>query len=379
MTKNARFLNMLFIKRFSILLILAASLAQGFTAHEQSLIDGVAHGTAYDLFDGLHYCVKNAIKLPFELTQTGIHLQNNPYGHTNYVVTNYRGSKELMGMASQVLEKERDYQKKGYYTFVHGQKRAYLFPEKMYTFLWQLHEGVELENFLFAHIKPLLVTDKEKDDEEQMRRYLLKYGRKPGDGPMRQKLLFLNYGLFGNLNDSSSSTANYVASNVNFGSKPIAVTTKDAFEFLGYQKIYKKYQKEIEALEKDYAVSNYGTILLIAVPKKDIAKYVYLCSSGSSGFGMGGVRRAITIKGVGTTDDINIIMNALIRNPSALNTDDVEFCLIMTQKDGGLDPKTGIKVVPILAGDAKANAALEKREKELCAKIRKEIQEDAHA
>lgn len=365
---------LMLLRNIITLSILCVLSAQGFTKHEQSLIDGVAQGNAYDLFDGLHYCVKNAITLPFALTQTGMHLNNNPYGLTNYTVTAYVANKELMGMATQVIEKEREYQKKGYYTFVHGQKRVYLFPEKMYTFLWQLRHDVELENFLFAHVKPLLETKKEKDEEEKIRQHLLKYGRKPQDGPMRQKLLFLNYGLFGNLNDTSSSTAHYVINNVNFGTKPAVITAKDAFEFLGYQKIYKKYQKEIEALEKDYAVSTNGTIILVAVPQKDIAKYVYVCSSGSSGWGMGGVKRSITIKGKGTTDDIAIIMDALLHNPSSLNTDDIEFCLIMTQKDGGLDPHTGIKIEPILSGDPAINAALAKKEKDLCDRIAKDVQ-----
>ncbi|CAN5126657.1 hypothetical protein BH09DEP1_BH09DEP1_6620 [soil metagenome] len=356
-------------KRIATFLLLWALTAQGFTGQEQSLLDGAAGGNAYALFDGLHYCVKNAVDLPFQLTQTGMHLKNNPHGLSNYVVTTYKGNKELMGMASQVIEKEREYQKAGYYTFVHGQKRGYLFPEKMYTFLWKLRNKIEVDHFLFAHVKPLIETKKEKDEEEKVRQQLLKQGRKPQDGPMRQKLLFLNYGLFGNLNDSSSSTANYVASNVNFGSATIFITTKDAFNFLGYQNIYNKYQSEIEALEKEYAMSNYGTILLVAVPQKDIAKYVYLCSSGSSGWGMGGVKRAIPIKGFGTTDNIATIMDALIKNPSSLNTDDVEFCLIMTQHEGGLDPQTGIKIEPILAGDSTNNALLEKKEKDLCERI----------
>lgn len=364
----------MFVKKLLISFLFLSSLAQGFTTHEQSLIDGVAHGDASALIAALQYCSKTGIDLPFELTQTGIHLQNNLYGLTNYVVGTYIKSTELMRMASEVVEKEREYQKKGYYTFVHGQKRGYLFPEKMYTFLWQQKKGIQVEDFLFAHVKPLLESKKEQDEEEKTRQYLLKYGRKPQDGPMRQKLLFLNYGLFGNLNDSSSSTANYVASNVNYGSSPIAITTKDAFDYLGYQKIYKKYQAEIEALEKDYALSNYGTILLIAVPKKDIAKYVYLCSSGSSGWGMGGVKRSILIKGLGKVDNIDVIMNAIINNPSSLDTDDLEFCLIMTQKEGGLDPKTGIKIVPIMAGDPSANAQLAKKEKVLCDRIRADIE-----
>lgn len=354
-------------------LLLFSVIVQGFTAQEQSVINAVDLGSAKDLFSGLQYCFKNVTDLPFNLTQTGMHLKNNLHGINNHVVSVYAASNELMDMASQVLKKEREYQNKGYYTFVHGQKRGYLFPEKMYTFLWKLKHGVEVDDFLFAHVKPLLKSKKEKDDEEKMRQHLLKYGRTPQDGPMRQKLLFLNYGLFGNLNDSSSSTANYVASNVNYGSSPISITAKDAFEYLGYQKVYKKYQSEIEALEKEYAISNYGTILLIAVPQKDIAKYVYLCSSGSSGFGMGGVKRSIPIAGIGVTDDIRLIMDALIKNPLALNTDDVEFCLIMTQHAGGLDPLTGIKVIPIISGTQTANAQLAAKEKNLCDRISADI------
>lgn len=360
---------------FKLMLLLAIPVSQAYTVtlHEQALIAGMEIGGAQELFDGLSYCYKHSKDLACSLTQTGIHLKNNLFGLQDYVVKQYTTNSELLSMANQVIEKERDYKQKGYYTFVHGQKRGYLFPEKMYTFLWQIHEQYPADDFLFAHVKPLL-TGKEKDDEAKTREYLLKHGRKPQDGAMRQKLLFLNYGLFGNLKDSSSSTAHYVASNVNFGSSPISITTKDAFNLLGYQKIYSKYQSEIEALEKDYAISNYGTVLLVAVPKKDIEKYVYLCSSGSSGYGMGGVKRTISIKGIGSTDDIKVIMKAIIDNPSSLDTDDLEFCLIMTQKDGGLDPKTGIKLEPIISGDKKALAQLQKREKELCKKIKKEIE-----
>ncbi|GMU19136.1 MAG: hypothetical protein AMXMBFR12_03280 [Candidatus Babeliales bacterium] len=364
----------MFIRKCLFYFLFFASVTYGFNQHEQLLINGVAYGNANDLIAALQYCSKTGIDLPFKLTQTGIHLKNNLYGLTNYVVGTYTANKELMRMASEVIEKEREYQKKGYYTFVHGQKRGYLFPEKMYTFLWQQKKGIQVEDFLFLHVKPLLETKKEQDEEEKMRQYLLKYGRKPQDGPMRQKLLFLNYALFGNLNDSSSSTANYVASNVNYGSQPISVTTKDAFALLDYQNIYKKYQTEIEALEKDYAVSNYGTFIVVAVPKQDIAKYVYLCSSGSSGWGMGGVKRSIFIKGIGKVDDISIIMDAIMNNPSSLDTDDLEFCLIMTQHEGGLDPKTGIKIEAIIAGDPNVNAQLAKKEKALCDRIRADIQ-----
>lgn len=360
---------------FKLLLLLAIPVSHAYsvTSHEQALITGMETGGVQELFEGLDYCYKHSKDLECSLTQTGIHLKNNLFGLQDYVVKQYANNSDLLKMANEVIEKERVYKQKGYYTFVHGQKRGYLLPEKMYTFLWQLHEHYPVNDFLFAHVKPLL-TSKEKAEEAKLRAHLLKHGRKQGDAAMRQKLLFLNYGLFGNLKDSSSSTAHYVASNVNFGSSPISITTKDAFNLLGYQKVYSKYQSEIEALEKDYAASSHGTILLVAVPSKDIEKYVYLCSSGSSGHGMGGVKRTIKIKGIGSTDDIKLIMKAIIENPSSLDTDDLEFCLIMTQEDGGLDPKTGIKIEPIISGDKKALAKLQEREKELYKKIKKEIE-----
>jgi hypothetical protein len=357
------------------LLLLLAPVSQSYpvTSHEQTLITGMETGGVQELFDGFNYCYNHSKDLECSLTQTGIHLKNNLFGLQDYVVKQYANNSDLLKMANEVIEKERNYKQKGFYTFVHGQKRGYLLPEKMYTFLWQIHEQCPADDFLFAHVKPLL-TSNEKTQEAKLRAHLLKHGRKQGDAAMRQKLLFLNYGLFGNLKDSSSSTAHYVASNVNFGSSPISITTKDAFNFLGYQNVYSKYQTEIEALEKDYAVSSHGTILLVAVPQKDIEKYVYLCSSGSSGSGMGGVKRSISIKGIGKTDDIKLIMKAIIENPTSLDSDDLEFCLIMTQDDGGLDPKTGIKIEPIISGDKNALAKLQEREKELYKKIKKEIE-----
>ncbi len=344
------------------------------TTHEQKLVDAVARGGAQELFDGLHYCVKHNKDLPFELTHTGFHLKNNLNGLKNYIVADYQTKNELIDLASSVIETERVYAQKGYYTFVHGQRRGYLFAERIYTFLWQLHENEPTTDFLFAHVKPLLTTQKERDAEDSMRAYLLKHGRKQGDAKMRQKLLFLNYGLFANLGDSSSSTAYYVSNNLNFGSTPISITARDAFDLLGYKKIYSRYQQEIEDLEKAYAKGSTGTILVVAIPSKDLHRYVYLCKSGSSGAGMGGVKRFITIKGIGSTDDIHVIMKAIRENPSSLDTDDLEFCMVMTQADGGLDPRTGIKVEAIMGGDKKTLAALQKKEKELYKKIQAEIE-----
>lgn len=368
-------------KSFFKLLILCLGLAtlgaSAYTKYEDSLIQAVAKGDANALFKGINYCKNHFVNLPFSLTPTGIHLKNNLWAFDYSVVQDYVANPELMDVVSQVIKKERDYAQKGYYTFVHGQRRAYLLSERIYSFLWQLRKNKITQDFLFAHVKPLLVTPEQLQEEEEMRLYLLEHGRKPKDPVTRQKLLFLNFGLFNQIKDKGSNTAYYVSHNINWGSAPIHITTYDAFKLLGYESIYYKYESQLKALDEAYTNGSYGNILMIAIPRDVIHKYAFLCHAGKGSSGIGGVKREISIPGIGTTSDIRIIMKTLMENPTAINSDDLEFCLIMTQHEGGLDPHTGIKIDPIITGDIKHIEQLAQIERKLCELIRLDIQ--AHA
>jgi hypothetical protein len=110
--------------------------------------------------------------------------------------------------------------------------------------------------------------------------------------------------------------------------------------------------------------------LFIAIPKDKIHKYAYLAVSG-------GAKVSMHIEGVGETSDIRVIMDNLLNHPERIkDTDRLEFCLIMTQKKGGLDPDTGIKIIPILSGDPVKLAELQKKEDALFAKIKAAIEEE---
>ena len=339
---------------------------------ENALVALVNNGDAYDLFKGLQYCHTYNKQLPFLLTPTGLHLKQNKSLLHHQLISRYSANPELMNLVSQVIKKERELAQ-NYYTFVHGQRRAYYFTEKMYTFLWQLKNNQNLNNFIFAHVKPLLNEMQEKE-EDSIRQYLLTHGRKPKDTITRQKLLFLNYAFFAQMNDSGSNTAYFVANNLNWGSSPIHITIQDAFIFLGYEDIYNNYSAEIKELAMEYEEGNFGNILLVAIPKNSIKSFVYLCQPGQGNSGMGGVKRSIWIDGIGTTDNSMLIMDHLIKTPSSItNTDMLEFCLIMTSKNGGLDPQTGIQIYPILSGDTQKLAALQAKEEQLCKRIQMDI------
>jgi hypothetical protein len=54
--------------------------------------------------------------------------------------------------------------------------------------------------------------------------------------------------------------------------------------------------------------------------------------------------RTINIRGIGQTPDINVIMETLNHNPEKMEeTDKLEFCMIMAQHKGGLDPAPAFK------------------------------------
>jgi hypothetical protein len=184
----------------------------------------------------------------------------------------------------------------------------------------------------------------------------------------------MNYALFANSLNLGSNSSFYVSQNTNSKLGTIPLSAQDPFKKLGYESIYSRYKKEIESLASQYLkLSNYGNLLCFAIPKDTIHKYVFPAVSG-------GVKKPVAIDGIGETSDIKTIMETLRHHPERINdTDKLEFCLIMTQNKGGLDPDTGIKIIPILSGDPTKLAELQKKEDALFAKIKAAIEEEENA
>lgn len=285
---------------------------------------------------------------------------------------------ELHDLYQNFLIKEKELNKNKFYTFVHGQRRELYFSEKLYTFLWEQRKKQSTNNFLFAHAKNLIETDDAKLKEDVLRRTILMAGTQqdsdnqfPIDIERRKMILFMNYALFANSSNPGSDSSYYIYFNCNsIAGTTITLSPNRVFSILGYEWLYKKYQKEINALNHDYTyLSHFGNLLLIAIPQDTIKKYVYLARSG-------GLSETIHIDNIGETSDIKIILETLLNHPEKISeTDRLEFCLIMSQAKGGLDPSTGIQIHPLLSGLPNKLKELQEREKILLEKMKHEIKE----
>lgn len=283
------------------------------------------------------------------------------------------GNNELKDLLKSVIIKEQQLSD-DYYTFVHGQRKELYLSEKIYTHLWQLKKKRTIPGFFFAHVKDLVESPDDITYEKIQKHFILSHGNydnwQKGQVDARLKLLFMNYALFANAQNLGSNTAYYVLNDVNANSF-IDLSPLDLFRMFGYQEVCdEKLRTKIKALCQEYKdASKYGNLLFIAVPKDKIHKYVYL-ADGS------GPKRSIEIEGIGRISDIRIIMDTLLNAPHKIkDTDQLEFCLIMMQHKGGLDPNTGIKIMPILSGDPKKLEELKKKEDELLAEITQRVQD----
>ncbi len=313
-----------------------------------------------------------------EFSPTMLHLKRNArHNRFDRIASFFLDDPELKNMYDIFSKKEQELNKQRYYTFVHGQERRFYFPERLYTHLWGLRKHQTIDKFLFAHIKDLIETPEAQFEEDIMRKTIHMAGsatesEEPKiDIYRRKKVLFMNYAFFANLGNAGSNSAAYVIENKNAPmGRQLQISSKEPFTLLGYESIYNKHQNEIEQLAKDYAtLSGYGNMLLIAVPKDKIYKYVYLCKSG-------GLQQPLAKKDGTKITDIRIAMETLLKNPETLyDSDEIEFCLIMTQQKGGLDPSTGIQIYPLLSGDPDKLKALQEREKILFDKITADVKE----
>ena len=274
---------------------------------------------------------------------------------------------DLAHIFPQVTSNEQELEA-NYYTFVHAQSSAYYFFEKLYTFLWQIRKKQTLYNFIFPHVKGLTALAEDILYEKLQRNFLLANGKY--DDESSKFLLFMNYALFSNCLNPGSNTAYYISTNDN--ASAINLSIIDPFKNLGYEHIYHKFKHELVMLNWAYQ-NRFGNLLFIAIPKEKIHKYAFVA-------GPYGYKKMVWIAGIGETSDIKIIMETLKNNPEKIsNISDqqmLEFCLVMTQKKGGLDPNTGIKILPILSGNQEKLKELQLREETLFAKIKAAIEQE---
>jgi hypothetical protein len=293
------------------------------------------------------------------------------------ILMKFGGDNELKNLLQDVLTKEQKLSN-DYYTFVHGQRRELYLTERIYTHLWQLKKKRPLQDFFFAHVKDLVESPDAIAYDKVQKNFILSHGNYDGRDAVdaRLKLLFMNYALFANSTNHGSNSAYYILKNHNSpAGRTIDISPLDPFRIFGYQKVCdQKLTRRIETLAQEYKnAGQYGNLLFIAVPKEKIHKYVYLAEGSGPKRNLYFIDQGRFIE----TSDIRIIMDELLNGLSRTlkDTDWVEFCLIMMQHKGGLDPNTGIKIMPILSGDPKKLAELKKKEDELLTEITQRVQD----
>ena len=315
--------------------------------------------------------IRESIPCNAQHSQTGIYLKN--IGKKDYFaiaqqLKYVKDDLEIKALFKTVIEKEREFGDE-YYTFIHGQQREYYWPERLFTFLYSLKKKQSIPHFFFAHVKDLIQSEQGYVFEKIHKNFLL--NNNIYNDEARALVLFMNYAFFANSTNFGSNSIHYVRKNANSIKGTRELSSREPFKKLGYEHIYLHFKAEIEELCEAYASSgNYGNLLFIAVPKEDIHKHVYLGESGAT-------KVWLEIEGIGKTYDIRIIMDNLLNHPERIkDIDQLEFCLIMTQQDGGLDPHCGIHIYPILTGDPEKLAELKKKEEALFAKIAQVIKHE---
>ncbi len=335
----------------------------------------------------LYHKYFNAQDSSTNLSQTEQHMFANfetIYNHLDY----FRHHKPaLLNMGAYIINKEHNLHHQGYYTFIHGQRWEYQLAEQWYRFLWELRKQKPIQDYIFPHLKQ---EETNLDKEQKTRKRLIKYGRchiclKNKSEELRQKILFMNYALFGNVTNDGSSSAYYFVANNNVGN--IHISLEDVFRFNQYSSYYEKYKNKLNALEQEHKeLSELGNMLLIAIPEDKLKDCVYLCGSG-------GYKRSIPIKNNGIlaklgirfhkTNDIKTIMDTLRTNPEKFenpdlpyqNSDRLEFGMPMTW-DLTLNPDSGIKIFNCNAADPEKLAEFNKKYDALFEEIKKDIERD---
>ncbi len=315
------------------------------------------------------YCTKDSCSLISKInsSSTKNHLTENPSTLSKSpVLSAYANNKELSALANTIMSYEQSLQN-NYYTFVHGQKSCYLLPELLNTHFYKIRNNDnDQHNFIYLHVKEL---NKSTKAEKQLRKSILKNGRGRNNRPY---LLFANRALFGNETNPGSNTAGYILENDNVGNVQLRFEEIFKNHHLS-ENFYNKYKTRLEHLQQEYSqLTPYGTCMLIAIPKETIHKHVYLAIPG-------GYKKAITLKSGTSIHDIRDIMAIVQKAPELIiDTDQLEFCIPMTtDKNGGLNPESGIKIFPFSAANTSALDAWYAQVHALFDEIKKDIEQHA--
>jgi hypothetical protein len=183
-------------------------------------------------------------------------------------------------------------------------------------------------------------------------------------GEVRNRRLFLNTQLFGNMGVGGSSSFSYFLRSDN-ASGQVKVRVQDIFAQFGQSAIYEKYKDEFEALEREHkTLSIKGELLVVAVPKERVNEDVTVMTVG------GTAAPQYMINGK-MTNNVREILEVRKKDPS-IGDNELNFTLAMTDTCA-LNPASGIKFHSVQGVDRQTYAAWQAKADALMAKIEAEF------
>ncbi|MDR3550234.1 MAG: hypothetical protein P4L31_02385 [Candidatus Babeliales bacterium] len=251
-------------------------------------------------------------------------IRNNIFNHIKF------HNRHLKNMFRSTLEKQQEETAKNNYMFVHGRQAEWQYLADIYKGVYNLTKPMDKQvgdDFTFLRF----------DDSKRKGMF--------NDDP---DALFMNASLFGNSCKKGSCTATFVMEGSDWSGGPskYGFSVQSFFTTFKLKSYYLKYEKDFQELEKLFHQANpenFGQLLGISIPLKDIDRVKTLYSETN-------IKKSI----------------------ESGHIDDKAEYILDVDKDYLLDPYNGPRIYSFNATDPKKFAAYQAARTQLFAKIRKD-------
>lgn len=306
-------------------------------------------------------------------TQSEWHLKKHKKLIKNYLKRTFpavKRNKDAIKMLLELDKREQEETKKGRYVFIHGQGWKWHFLADVFKELWELKYNEKVNDYQFLRFVPKCknLTDEIKKRERALHNRD-DYRSIGSDVSGCAGRIFINHAVFGSATRYNGFSIRYWIEKRNMHNNGIPV--RKLFKKMGMTKIFNKYKKQIERLEKLHEESSrYGSMLLISCTPEQVEKAVIPSDYYGKRKKLSTTRRW----GSGTTNNTKQIIDALTEKNSTRMVDDnmIQYCLLLTQ-DCALDPHNGPRIYTFHAANRKKFARYKKLKADIFGKIKNDM------
>ncbi len=190
-------------------------------------------------------------------------------------------------LINTAINRELDFQE-DYYVFYHGQKLEFMLMQDLFTKLYEVLLKKTLNDFFI-----LRVPNEEFKQFKKIKKFVRHYkktgefdsGRIDHKDFVKTNLLSVNPSLFSNKERPTSCSFYYFLNSRNSSYTNTMNFIKNIFEFFKIQKLYEKYQPQLQNLEyllSGYSYQKTGLLLQIFIPKEKINDLAYMAKPGGN-------------------------------------------------------------------------------------------------